>query len=235
MIRRLRIALVAALAVMAGAVLPTAPAQAASPELVISTDGVNFAPAASVNLFDDLALIVPGDAMSAQLWVRNQSTTSALVRIAVTDLVIPSPEFGAAVTLTTTMNGFSYASSLGSLSNCQVIVQAQTIPAGGTVRVDLDVNMSSGTSGRDAQGETASLGFLVAGHDWAAGPFPDADGCATESSGGSEGGSSGGAPKLPFTGAELGASAFVAVGLLAVGALFVLLRRRRRDEEIRES
>ncbi|WP_157981700.1 LPXTG cell wall anchor domain-containing protein [Protaetiibacter intestinalis] len=210
-------------------------AQAATPEIVVSTDGVNFAPTTSVELFDDLALIVPGDSMSGQLWVRNQSGTSALVRVAVTDLVVPSPAFGAAVTLSSTMNGFTYASTLGSLSDCKVVVEPQTIAAGDTARVDFDVLMSSATSGSDAQGETASLGFIVTAHDWAAGPFPDDNGCTSLATGGGGGNAGGTAPSLPYTGTEVLSATFVAIGLVGLGTLFAVLRRKRQDKETRRS
>lgn len=223
----------AALVGVASVLMPLAApaASAAPPEILVSTDGFNFAPDSSVQLFDDLALIVPGDVMAAQLWVRNNSSTTALMRVAVDDLVVPSPAFGAAITLSSTLNGFSHASSLTGLSNCQVIVQPQSIPAGGTVRVDFEVLMNSATSGSDAQGETASLSFVVTAHEWAAGPLPEDDGCSPGAGGtGSEGSSS--PSRLPWTGAEGVTVAFgSAVALLTAGILFVVVRRRRRDDE----
>jgi hypothetical protein len=213
-----------------GAAVAT-PASAATPEIVVSADGSTFGAGVTTQLFDDLALIVPGDSMASSIWVRNQSTGTALVRVAVTDLVIPSPEFGSAVTLSSTMNGFTHISSLGSLQNCQVVVQAQSIPAGATVKVDFEVLMSSATSGSNAQGQTASLGFIVTAHDFAAGPFPDANGCAVSTGGGSgTGGAS--APSLPWTGVgELLPTIFVALACIGLGALFAVLRRRRdRDQ-----
>jgi hypothetical protein len=221
---------------VAGAVLaglaPATPAAAATPEIVVSSDGSTFTPDLTANVFDDLALIVPGDAMASSVWVRNQSTASALVRVAVTDLVVPSPEFGAAVTLSSTMNGFTHIASLDSLSDCQVVVETQTVPAGVTVRIDFEVLMSSATSGADAQGQTASMGFVVTAHDWAAGPFPDANGCSSMPAGGPGGG--GGAPLLPWTGAgEVLSTVFVALALIGCGALFAVLRRRRDRDRTR--
>ena len=72
----------AALVGVASVLMPLAApaASAAPPEILVSTDGFNFAPDSSVQLFDDLALIVPGDVMAAQLWVRNNSSTTALMR-----------------------------------------------------------------------------------------------------------------------------------------------------------
>ncbi|QNO36772.1 LPXTG cell wall anchor domain-containing protein [Protaetiibacter sp. SSC-01] len=236
MIRR-TIALIAAALVAVGVPLtqPQA-AHAAPPEILVSTDGVNFAPSASVQLFDDIALIVPGDTTTGRLWIRNHSSTAALVRVAVNDLVVPSPEFGAAVTLSSTMNGFTYVSSFGALSNCQIVVQPQNLAAGQTLVVDAEVSMSSATSGQNAQGETASLSFVVTAHEWAAGPFADDNGCSAGASGGSTGGNGGSdAPKLPFTGAEVGQSLAVALAMLALGALFAVLRRRRRDEQTHAS
>jgi len=210
-------------------VLPAAPAQAAPPEILVSTDGVTFVPATAVDLFDDLDLIVPGDTMDAQLWVRNDSTTPAFVRVAVTDLVVPSPAFGSAVTLSSTLNGAAFASALGALSNCQVVVQAQTVAAGGTVRVDFEVSMSSATSGSTAQGQTAEVGFIVTAHDSAAGPFPNANGCSAAAAGANS--TAGSGSPLAWTGQEVLPTLLVALGFLAMGALLALVRRRRRDDE----
>jgi hypothetical protein len=210
-------------------------AHAAAPEILVSEDGVTFTPGLTVNLFDDIALIVPGDEIHSHLWVRNSSSTAALMRVSVDDLVVSSPAIGAATTLTTTASGFTYAATLSSLSNCQVVVQAITVQAGQTVRVDIDLLMSSAVTGNTAQGDTASLDLRVYAHEWAAGPFPPGDGCATlPDTGGSESGTSGG--KLPWTGAqEVLPTIFVAVALIGLGALFAGLRRRRREGETRRS
>lgn len=227
-------ALVAVVAAATGTILvPSAAAEAATPEIVVSRDGVNFAPDMSTQLFDDLGKVVPGDAVSASLWLRNQSGTSALVRVAVDDLLISSPELATAMTLSSTLNGFTYASSLSSLSDCQVVVEAQTVPAGSTVRVDFEVLMSDATSGLTGQGENASLGFVVTAHEWAAGPFPDDNGCSTLA-GGDPDDPDGGVPQLPFTGADVTTALAVAGGLIVLGALFAAARRRRRDDETQD-
>ena len=205
------------------------PAQAAAPEILVSTDGVSFTPAASVNLFDDLDLIVPGDTMDAQLWIQNSSTTPAFVRVAVTGLTVSSPVFGAAVTLTSTWNATSHTSSIGALKNCQVIAPARIVAAGTTVRVDFAVTMDPATSGLNAQGGTATLAFMATAHDAAAGPFPTANGCLTTATGGS--GSSG---SLAWTGVEIRNTVFVALALLGIGILLTALRRRRRDDRTQE-
>jgi len=227
---------VAALALAAvlgtgAALTPTAGAQAASPELLVSTDGTHFSPALSTNLFDDIALIVPGDVIQSHLWVRNASSSTALFRVAVGDLVVPSPAFGAAVTLSSAVGSVGRAATLSSLNRCQVIVDPMNLQAGDTIRIDFELQMNPATSGSDAQAETAALGFLVTGHDIAAGQFPNDDGCTSFVTG--DAGSGG---KLPFTGAgELTTALLVAVGLLGGGALLAFLRRRRRDDEVQES
>ncbi len=228
--RTLALAAVALVALAVPLAVPQA-AHAAPPEILVSTDGVSFAPDSSVQLFDDIARIVPGDVSTERLWIRNNSSTPALVRVAVDDLVVPSAQFGAAVTLSSTMNGFTFVSSMGALTDCQVVVQAQTIAAGSTMVVDFEAAMSSATSGRDAQGESAQLSFVVTAHEWAAGPFTTADGCSA----GAAGGPGAAAPALPFTGADVAQTALWAIAMLVVGALFAVLRRRRRDEQTHES
>ncbi len=219
----------AALALASVMILPAAPAQAAPPEILLSTDGVTFVPVTSVDIFDDLDLLVPGDSTAGQLWVRNDSSTPALVRVAVNDLIVSSPAHRSVLTLSSTMNGVTFASSFASLSNCQVVVRAQTFAAGETRRVDLQVSMNSSASGSTAQGATADVGFIVTAHDSAAGAFPDANGCSSAASGGSPG------PSLAFTGREVLPTVFVALGLLVVGAFFAVLRRRRLDDDTQHS
>jgi LPXTG-motif cell wall-anchored protein len=220
----------AALALAGVMILPAAPAHAAPPEILVSTDGVNFAPATAVDLFDDLDLIVPGDTMDAQLWIRNNSPTPALVRVAVTGLTVSSPVFGSAVTLSSTLNASSYASTISALTDCDVVVQTQTVGAGNTVRVDFEVSMASAASGLTGQGGTGSLGFIATAHDPAAGPFPTSDGCTAAAA--PRPGASG---SLAWTGSEIMPTVFVAVALLGLGLLFTLLRRRRRDDHTQES
>ena len=219
----------AALALAGVMILPAAPAHAAAPEILVSTDGVNFMPATAVDLFDDLDLIVPGDTMDAQLWIQNNSSTPALVRVAITGLAVSSPVFGTAVTLSSTLNAASYESSIGALTNCQVVVQPQTVSAGDTVRVDFEVSMESATSGLTAQGGSGDLGFIATAHDPAAGPFPTTNGCTAAAAG------SGARGSLAWTGSEIMPTIFVAVALLGLGLLFTLLRRRRRSDDTQES
>ena len=207
-----------------------APAQAAAPEVLVSTDGVTFGTTLPDDLFD-LDLLVPGESLEASLWVRNPGTSTGLMRVMVDSLVVDSDAFRTGVTLTATEGGVSSTAALGDLDSCAVVVAPITVPAGGDVRIDLAVRMSETLTGLDGQSGDATLAFRVAMREAVAGPFPAGDACATsvaDPAPASDG--------LAFTGSRLVVpTLIVAVALLAVGFLFLLIRRRRSDEETEES
>ena len=210
----------AAVSAVALSVLPAASAQAAPPEVLVSTDGYNFSPSLTAGVFDGFGALVPGDSISATLWVMNDSADPGLVRVSVSDLLVPSIEFGTGVILTSNDGQQLRTASLGELAVCSVIVPSVSVPPGGVVRINLAVRMLD-LNGLTAQGQTANLDFAVAMRDAAGGAFPNVSGCPAFA-----------APSGPlaFTGAQsvLPIAAF-ALALVAGG--LVLILRRRRDEE----
>lgn len=91
-----------AVALLGGAAVPAA---AAGGQLLVSRDGVQFTPDSTLPLFDRMGRVVPGDQSTEQLWVKNDSTADAVLRI---DLVGPrtdSPALAAAFSLNTRQPG----------------------------------------------------------------------------------------------------------------------------------
>lgn len=231
-----RIAAAGAVAVMAAAAaFVAAPASAAEPEILVSDDGVTFAPTLTDGLFDGLGLLVPGESISTSLWVRNPSSTDGSLRLTVEDLVTPSQAFADNVTLSADVGNFIWTWSLAELEACGTVVPTLAIGAGDTVRIDLTAALGDVT-GLDAQNESANVGISVMVRD-AVSPFPNEpclqapvdptdpdDGDGDNGGGGSDGGLSG-------TGADVAATLWAAVILLAGGFLIVFARRRRRDED----
>lgn len=83
----------------------TVPAAAAGSQLLVSRDGVHFTPDSTFPLFDRMGRVVPGDESTEQVWVKNDSTVDAVLRI---DLIGPrtdSPALGAAFSLSTRQPG----------------------------------------------------------------------------------------------------------------------------------
>ena len=214
----------AAVSAVAFSLATAAPANAAPPEVLVSSDGTNFAPNLTTGIFDGFGRLVPGDSIAASLWVKNESPDPGLVRVSVADLVVPSIEFGTGVILSSNDGQQLRTASLGELAVCSVIVPSASVPPGGVLRIDLSVRMLD-VSGLTAQGESADLGLRVAMRDGSAGPFPDASGCLSAAAPGGPLAFTGVAPVLP--------TASFALALVG-GGLVLVLRRRRREEEAGE-
>lgn len=157
------------------------PVSAATPDVLLSDDGVNFSAGLSGGLFDGLGLLVPGESMTATLWVKNPTDDFAVARVSVGGLSVPSAAFAAGVTLTTIDQAATTATaSFAQLQYCAVLVPSHRLGAREVLRLDMTVTMSESVSGSEAQGQAAVLDFQVAMRDAAAGPFPNA-GCVIPS------------------------------------------------------
>lgn len=142
------------------------------------------------------------------------------MRVSVSDLVVPSIEFGTGVILSSNDGNQLRTASFSALAVCSVIVPSVSVPPGGVLKIDLAVRMLD-LDGLTAQGQTANLDFAVAMRDAAGGPFPTASGCPNLSSG-----------PLAFTGVQAVLPAFAfAIALVAGGIILVLRRRREKEAE----
>jgi hypothetical protein len=232
--RRVRqaLALIVASVVAAGGLIgaTAGPAAAASPAILVSTDGVSYTPSLSVGLFDDAGLLVPGGTATAQLWIKNPTSDPATMRVSIGQVATSSVDLGANMTLTAlnTSAGKKIIRNWDGLARCAVVVQPFTIAGGAILRVDLTLTMLNAT-GLRAQHQDASFGATVAMRDDAAGSFPvsacDPATVGPESVGQHE-------HVLGFTGDAFPTGLVILAGMLVgVGWFIVALRRRRKRTE----
>lgn len=158
----------------AGPASAVGPASAPDPApMSISDDGVKFSQNAGGGLLDRLGLLIPGESASASMWVRNDSSDRAVVRVSIRDLVTSSREYADGVSLATWNSGTgqTLSNSLSSLPRCSVIVPSQIIQAGDTMRFELTFAMAD-LQNEVGQAERARMSLMVAMRDSAGGDFP---------------------------------------------------------------
>lgn len=220
-------AVIASIASLALVALPSTVATAATPEILVSDNGVDFAPELTAGLFDDLGLLVPEESVTASLWVRNTAATDASMRLSANDLISSSPIFTQYLSLSAVAGSQTWTWTFAELTACETVIPAMLIPAGETVRIDMVVTMGD-AQGQQAQDESVQLGFTVDARD-AVNPFPP-EACADPGDG--EPGEGEGDPdeSLSNTGANVFRLTLLSVGLFVIG-LIVVLSRRRRDEQ----
>jgi len=228
-----------AASVAAGALMLTlgfaAPAQAATPEILVSADGTTFTSVFAGNLFVNAGALVPQDVETASFWVRNPLTTPAQMRVSVSSLATSNPDLAVNMKLTSVDVGMGVirSATIADLAACDIVVPPRSIPAGATMRVDVSLEMLD-APGQVAQNQLGALKFLVGMRDAAAGAFPasacDDVGVAIPAippttPAGDPGG-------LIKTGVDLPYDMFaLAAGLIGFGFLMLLRRRRERHEE----
>jgi LPXTG-motif cell wall-anchored protein len=175
--RSAALALAMALATLVGSGLTlgfaSASADAASPVVLVSTDGVNYQPSLAVDLFSDVGLLVPGDSATSELWIKNPLTTSATVRVNVGSVTSSSVELADNMQLSAvdTSNGGRVAATWSELATCDVMVKPVTIPGGAVLQIDLSLVMLNAPA-LVAQHQNGSLTADVQMRDAAAGSFP---------------------------------------------------------------
>jgi hypothetical protein len=142
-------------------------------DVLVSSDGVVFAPALATPIFGQLELLVPGGELTSTLWIRNPTASASEMRLSAQDITVPSDLYGEAVTLTVSdaASGRSQSHVLGRLARCDLLFPSRTVAADGTVRLDLSLTMGDVT-GQDAQNETATLAFGIDMRDARLGPYP---------------------------------------------------------------
>ncbi|MCU1558724.1 MAG: cell wall anchor protein [Microbacteriaceae bacterium] len=205
------------------------PASAATDSVLLSRDGVHYSTSLDGGLFDGAAVLVPGQSMSVDLWVKNPTATPGSIRVSVHSLSSSSAGFANGVTLGAA-NSTSFATSsietLADLHPCDVLTSVPTIGANEAVRVTLTLTMSD-LIGRVAQADHAGLDLLVSIKDAAAGPFaPSAcndDGVLVATGNGHF-------TTVAYTGTELPVPLIVAAGLMLGVGVFLVSRRRRRED-----
>lgn len=215
-------------ALMAGGVPSTAVGDPA--EMLVSVDGRTFAPEPVEGLFERAAVLVPGDAVTSSLWVRNESPTPANLRVSIRELDVPSAEFARSVTLSVRDSNMTTVHALAEVERCDVLVRTAGIPVGGTVRVDFALAMGDFASAA-TQTQTASFIVVAALRDAAAGEFgpsPCEDDGVTIST------SSPPVSTIAATGTQPPVALLVIGGaVLGLGVILLGAARRRREPQDR--
>lgn len=164
----------AAALVIGGAALPASADTAAPIEILVSNDGVHFAPTLTDNLFLGADHLIPGGSVTETFWVKNPTAAAAAMRISATEVHSSNPAYAALLTLSTwdSGSGETAEQDLGAVEGCDILVPSQQVGAGETVKVTLALTLDSAVTGTTGQGETADVGVRVAMRDAAVGAFP---------------------------------------------------------------
>lgn len=235
MAARTRVIAGAALALAVAAPLVVAsPAAAAEQQLLVSSDGIHFTPGLDGGLFDDTEKLVPGQAITASLWLRNATEVPAELRVSVNDMAMSSPQLASSLNITAvdTGRGTTVSSDVDELRQCDIIVPSRRVGAGRTVRIELTLRMLD-VDRQIAQNELGSWSMRAAMRDGAAGPFPasacEDDGVDVPIDPGFAGGAD--AERLGTTGTDAPTGWAVLAGALVAFGVLLIARRRRREPE----
>jgi len=202
------LALVAAFGLTLGAT----PASAATGVGIVevSADGVNFAESYPGVIFDDIALLVPGDSQNETVYVRNAGTATGYLRITLQDVAYSDQHFGDALTVTTsTATSVGSAAAISSANPCQVTHEGTLIGPGEIVPVLTTLALGN-LDGTDGQGATASLALRFTLTDTTPGTLPATD-CSTAGTTVPVTPPGDGAPGATGSAPTDGSSAFIAV------------------------
>jgi LPXTG-motif cell wall-anchored protein len=214
-------------------------AQASSPVVLVSADGVSYQPSLGVGLFDGAGLLVPGDTATSDVWIKNPLSTPAIVRVNVGDLSTSSVELAdnLQVTALDTANGSSVTATWSQLAACDVMVDPVTIAGGAVLRIHLSLVMLNAT-GVVAQLQNGSLTATIQARDAAGGAFP-ASTCdpavadpGTTGPGSTQPAATHPRKVLGYTGETFPTQLLILGGVLVgIGWFLVGARRRRKREE----
>jgi hypothetical protein len=231
--RRARIA--SALASSALAALGLALGGVASPAaaaggLQVSLDGVTFASALPHALFDDIAISVPGDSQSTELYIRNTGPVAGYLRVSLLGVTVSDPVLADALTVSaSTLAHPGEPVELSDARPCQVLTEGDLLAPGDTVRLSSVLSLGD-LAGLGGQGGSARFSFRVSLSDAAVRSLlPTACGSGTDlPAAGGDGriplAMTGSEPPLPWI---IAAASALGIGLFAA----VAARRRRRAEE----
>jgi LPXTG-motif cell wall-anchored protein len=211
--------------------MPVDRAAAASPVVLVSTDGVTYLPGLLVGVFDNAGLLVPGDTVRSHLWIKNPTTDPATVRVNVGSVSSSSMELSNNVRLTAvdTFNGATVTATWSQLAQCSIMVQPVTIAAGAVVRIDLSLAMMN-VPGRVAQNQDGTLTADVAMRDAAAGSYPIS---TCDPGPGIQPAAVHPRKVLGYTGETFPTQLLLLGGILiGVGWFLIVARRRRRKAEV---
>ncbi|WP_427870188.1 hypothetical protein [Leucobacter luti] len=131
---------------IAATVAASTPATAVSDPLLISSDGVHFAPGPGPRLFADLGRVVPGDRARETVWVRNDSSDPASLAVALVDVAASDPALAGASTLEVGVSTGAAGDPPGAGTRTTTVAAAQD--AGGRVPAAEAVALAPGATAR---------------------------------------------------------------------------------------
>ncbi|MEL4319588.1 LPXTG cell wall anchor domain-containing protein [Leifsonia sp. YIM 134122] len=218
-----------------GSPASTASASATPDAISVSSDGVSFAPTLPTGLFATLGTFIPGRSASARIWVRNDSSVAARLRVDAWIEDSTDASYTAALSIRATVADTEGANvGLGPQpSSCTPLVDDRLVGAGSVVPITFRLSMADvgGTTAQAASAD-AVLRFTMTED---AVPDPATDECPTGGATIPIVGGPGAAPAsdhdldvLAHTGVDPVVPIAAAAALLT-GGLAAILRRRRRE------
>ncbi|GAA2237425.1 hypothetical protein GCM10009851_23100 [Herbiconiux moechotypicola] len=201
----------------------------------VSADGHTFTTSIDSPLFADLPVVVPGDSVSATLWVRNGGVQAGAVRFSASDGWSTSAAFADHLLVSASPSDPVVAPGaevpLGSVDECALLFAGPVLQPGESIPLLVTLAFAPTVGGRDGAGARAGLDFVAALRDPADPASPTAD-CSggTVIPGIPDSGDGGSVPRADAIAATglvpIGAAMLGAIVLVAGIALFASGRRR---------
>lgn len=142
------------------------PALAANDRLLVSNDGVNFVPESTFPLFASMGRVVPGDSRTEHVWVMNNSSSAALLRVDMVDPIADDAYLAAAFSLNVFPTGGTRSASVTiaqGIDNgaCTVLDAGISLGAGERLRLDITADVDAALAAQ--QGALGTVGFQLRG------------------------------------------------------------------------
>lgn len=207
-------------------------ARAASGDILLSLDDANWSATLPLGLFSGAGTVIPGEHISRTLWIKNATSSPAILRLSRMQTASTSSLFARAISITATGRGTGGSSPTSQNASCAQLLPDQVVLAGGSTSIVVTLTIAD-LQGAQAQGQSATISLIAslsAVGGTAASPCPsDGTTVPVVGSGQALADTSG---SLAFTGTRLFYPAIMVASFLTGLGLFVLLatRRRRRAE-----
>lgn len=149
----------------------SASAASVSDGLEVSLDGIAYTQTPVLPLFDGSATLIPGESISAGLWVRNTTDRPVLLRLSGIDASASSEEFADALSLTAVVAGDDAAGSASftRIGSCLALLPDRALAAGEEARIDVTLAFAQ-VGAVEAQGATADVSLRASLRDASAPP-----------------------------------------------------------------
>lgn len=203
-------------------------ARAANTYILVSLDGANWSATLPHGLFSEAGTVVPGDSISRTLWIKNTTSSPAVLRLSRLQNMAGSSLLARSISITATGRGTGKRSPAPPDASCVQLLPDQVVSGGRSISTVITLTVAD-LKGVEGQGQLATISLIaslggVGGT--AASPCPAGgtdvpvvgSGQALADTGGS----------LAFTGAGLPYPAIMIASLLSGLGLFVLIAARRR-------